>query len=385
MRTIGVVTTARADFDIYLPVLRGIKAAPDLSLHLIVSGMHLSPEFGCTETMIEAAGFDIGQRVEMLVSSDRPGGIVRSMGLGLIGYAQAFEDARPDMLLVLGDRFEMHAAVLAALPFKLPVAHIHGGEVTHGAIDDALRHSITKLSHLHFVATEVYARRVEQLGEEPWRITVSGAPALDNLREVALLPAKELEVTYGIRVDPRPLLVTFHPVTLEYEQSARQVGALLAALEAWGGPVVFTQANADTSGREINRLLHAWVDSRDDAWMLDNLGNRAYFSMMAQAAAMVGNSSSGLIEAPSFRLPVVNIGSRQGGRLRASNVIDVGYEQAEIAAAISEATSEAFRDGLRYLVNPYGDGGAAARIVAGLSAAVLDDRLLLKVFHDSTG
>jgi UDP-N-acetylglucosamine 2-epimerase (non-hydrolysing)/GDP/UDP-N,N'-diacetylbacillosamine 2-epimerase (hydrolysing) len=382
MRTIGVVTVGRSDYGIYLPVLRCLQSDPELRLRLFVGGMHLSPEFGLTVRVIEADGFDIAARIEMLLSSDTPEGIAKSIGLGIVGFAQAWSQNRPDVLLVLGDRFEMMAAALAALPFKIPLAHIHGGEVTQGAMDESLRHSITKLSHLHFVATEESGRRVAQLGEEPWRITVSGAPSLDNLNRVPLLPAGELEVRFGLRLEPAPLLVTFHAVTLEYEQTELQTVELLTALAASGLPVVFTMPNADTNGRIIIRLLKEFVRTHPTAQWVDNLGTEGYFSMMACAAALVGNSSSGIIEAASFKLPVVNIGSRQCGRTRPANVIDVGYAGAEILQGIRRAVAPAFRAGLRDLVNPYGQGQAAPKIVAALKQVELGDRLLRKRFCD---
>lgn len=382
MRTIGVVTVARSDYGLYLPLLREIQADPDLQLHIIVSGMHLSPEFGLTVETVGADGFEIGERVEMLLSSDTPEGIAKSMGLGTIGFAQAYARFRPDILVVLGDRFEMHAAALAALPFNIPVAHIHGGEITQGAIDDALRHSMTKLSHLHFVSTEEYARRVLQLGEEPWRITVSGAPSLDNLHSVDLLEMDELEAQYGLRVERPLLLVTFHPVTLEYEQTGWQTGELLAALDMSGLPVVFTLPNADTGGRIIARMLREFVRTHPSAQIVDNLGTRGYFSLMALVAAMVGNSSSGIIEAPSFKLPVVNIGARQQGRVRAANVIDTGYERGAILKGIRKAVQPEFRESLCELVNPYGCGRASDKIVERLKNVVLDDRVIIKRFYD---
>ena len=382
MRTIGVVTVARSDYGIYLPVLRQIQADSDLRLHLFVSGMHLSPEFGLTVRAIEADGFEVGERVEMLLSSDSPEGIAKSIGLGTIGFAQAYARYRPDILLVLGDRFEMYAAALAALPFKIPVAHIHGGEVTHGAIDDALRHSITKLSHLHFVATETYARRVAQLGEEPWRITVSGAPGLDNLHAIRLLTIEELGARYSLCLQPPPLLVTFHPASLEHEQTEWQIGELLAALDDAGLPAVFTLPNADTGGRVIHRMIAEYVGERPSAWLVDNLGTQAYFSLMAVAAAMVGNSSSGIIEAPSLGLPAVNIGTRQAGRVRGANVIDVGYERAAILEGIRQAVRPEFRESLRQMQNPYGCGRASGKIVERLKTVPLDDNLILKRFYD---
>ena len=383
MRTIAAVTVARSDYGIYLPILRRIQTDPDLRLYLLVSGMHLSPEFGLTVKTIEADGFEIGERVQMLLAADTPEAIAKSLGLAVIGFAQAYARRRPDILLVLGDRFDMYAAALAALPFTIPVAHIHGGELTEGAIDDALRHSLTKVSHLHFTATEEYARRVRQLGEEPWRITVSGAPALDQLRTMRLLTRAELAKGHAVDLTAAPLLVTWHPTTLEYEQVQWQTRELLAALAEAALPVLFTLPNADTNGRLIIRLIEEYVLTHGSAQKVDNLGTQAYWSVMAVAAAMVGNSSSGLIEAPSFKLPVVNVGTRQKGRLRAANVIDVGYERTAIAEGIRRATTSDFRAGLHGLVNPYGDGAAAERIVARLKSVETGDRLIRKTFCDA--
>ena len=382
MRTIGVVTVGRSDYGIYLPILRRIQADPELRLHLIVSGAHLAPGFGLTVNMIQADGFEIGERVEMLLTSDSPEGIAKSIGIGVIGFAQAFARFRPDILLVLGDRFEMHAAALAALPFNIPVAHIHGGEVTQGAMDDALRHSLTKLSHLHFVSTPEYARRVAQLGEEAWRITISGAPSLDNLRVLVLPTREQLEAQINFRLHPAPLLVTFHPVTLELDQTEWQITELMAALNELDMPVIFTMPNADTRNGIVRQHIAEYVRAHTSAWSVENFGTQNYFGVMQFAAAMIGNSSSGIIEAPSFKLPVVNIGTRQTGRVRANNVIDVGYERSEIVAGVQRAITPKFREGLRERVNPYGDGHAAENIVEVLKAVALDDRLIRKVFRD---
>lgn len=382
MRRIGVVTTARSDYGIYRPLLQRLHADADIDLRVLVTGMHLSPEFGLTVKAIEADGFPIAERVEMLLASDSPEGIAKSIGLGVIGFAQAYARFRPDILIVLGDRFEMYAAALAAVPFTIPIAHLHGGEVTQGAFDEALRHSLTKLSHLHFVSTDEYARRVRQLGEEPWRVCVAGAPSLDNLRLVPLLSPDEVRQQYGVALQPPPLLVTFHPVTLEPAQAEAQISELLAALEAAHLPVVFTGVNADTGGRIIQQKINAFAQSQPAVQVLDNLGTRGYFSLMRYAAAMVGNSSSGLIEAPSFELPVVNIGTRQAGRVRAANVIDVDTERAAMLAGIRRAVSPEFRAGLRGLINPYGDGTAAEKIVARLKSVELDRRLIMKRFVD---
>ena len=382
MRTIGVVSVARSDYGIYLPVLRRIQDDPDLRLHLLVAGMHLSPEFGMTVGIIESDGFDIGERVEMLMSSDTPEGVAKSMGLGTIGFAQAFARFRPDILLVLGDRFEMHSAVVASLPFNIPVAHIHGGESTEGAIDEALRHSITKMSQLHFVATEEYGRRVVQMGEEPWRVVVSGAPSLDSLRNFSLLSGEELSKEYGLELTGTTLLVTYHPVTLEYGDTKNHIDELLAALDDVGYGVIFTYPNADTQGRSIIDLLNEYTRRRRGSQVVANLGTRAYFSLLGNVAAMVGNSSSGIIEAASFGLPVVNIGNRQRGRLRGENVIDVGYGRGEIQAGIEQAVSAEFRASLNGILNAYGDGNASERIVDRLKRVELGEDLLKKRFYE---
>ena len=385
MRTIGVVTGARSDYGIYLPVLRAIEADNRLRLKLIAAGMHLSPEFGYTVEVIERDGFEIADRVEMLVSADTPRGISKSMGLGTIGFAQVFADLSCDILLVLGDRFEMHAAVVAALPFAVPVAHIHGGESTEGLIDEPIRHSITKMSHIHFVSTGAYQRRVEQMGEEPWRVTVSGAPSLDNLRHVDLMSREELEQATGLVLTPSPILVTFHPVTLDYRNTGEHIQALLGALASVAAPVVFTYPNADTSGRVIIEAISEYVDRHEEARVVENLGTDAYFSLMSHASAMVGNSSSGIIEAASFQLPVVNIGNRQRGRVRGTNVIDVDADTESIAGGIRRAVRPDFRSSMDGLKNPYGDGHAAERIVERLKSIALDQSLIVKRFHDLSG
>ncbi len=382
MRTIGVATTSRADYGIYRPLLRAIVDDPALELYLLVSGMHLSPEFGLTVEAIEADGFEIGDRIEMLLSSDTPEAIAKSTGLGMIGFAQSFARRRPDLLVVLGDRFEMFAAAAAAMPFVMPIAHLFGGESTEGLIDEPIRHSITKMSHLHFTATEVYAHRVRQMGEEPWRVTVSGALSLDNLNQIEMLTPDQLEERYGFDLSDPPLLVTFHPVTLEYEQTDRHIEALLSALNDSGKPVIFTHPNADTAGRRIIEGINRYVGEHQNAWAVDNLGTQGYFSLMANAAAMVGNSSSGIIEAASFKLPVVNIGNRQRGRVHDRNVVDVETTREAILAGIEKASSDRFRAGLDDLVNPYGDGRAAEKIVTRLKSVELNQELILKRFYD---
>jgi UDP-hydrolysing UDP-N-acetyl-D-glucosamine 2-epimerase len=380
VRTIGVVTGARSDYGLLVPVLRAISADSMLRLQLFVTGMHLSPDFGLTVREVER-DFEITERVEMLVASDTPEAISKSVGLGVIGFAQTYTRHRPDILLVLGDRFETLAAVAAALPFTIPVAHISGGEATEGAIDDAIRHSITKMSHLHFVAMEEYRRRVIQMGEEPWRVTVSGEPGLDHVTAVPQLSLAKLEAQIGMTLEPAPLLVTFHPATLELGQTEMQTTELLAALDTVGISVVFTAPNADTEGRIIAARIQDFVAHHPNSRYVANLGTTAYLSMMHHCAAMVGNSSSGIVEAASFQLPVVDVGSRQRGRIHAANVIHSELKAEAVVRAIRLALSPDFRQALEGLRNPYGDGKAAHRIVQVLKTVPLDRHLLVKTFH----
>ena len=382
MRTIDVVTTSRADYGILQPVLRRIHSDSALRLRVLVSGSHLSPQFGSTVTMIEQDGFEIAARIEVLSGSDTPEDTAKAMARGVTGFGQLFARSRPDLLVVLGDRFEMHSAALAALPFRIPVAHIHGGELTVGAFDDALRHSITKLSHLHFVTTEEYGRRVQQLGEEPWRIVVSGAPALDQLRTVRLRNPEEMQREFGVQLQEKFLLVTFHPATLDPADPAQQAKMLFHAIEQSGLPAVVTMPNADPGGRAVREVVHERAAANRRIQAVETLGTEGYFSVMALAAAMVGNSSSGIIEAGSFGLPVVNIGSRQAGRVRGPHVIDVEPSADSILIGLRRALEPSFRASLAGTRNLYGDGVAADRIVERLKTAVLDATLVTKKFCD---
>ncbi len=382
MRTVAVVTVARSDFGIYRPILRAIQQSPDLTLRVLVSGMHLSPEFGYTVDAIEEEGFHVDERVEMLLSSDRPEGASISMGLGVVGFAQSFARDRPDILLVLGDRFEMYAAVIAALPFRIPVAHIAGGEVTEGAIDDAIRHCITKLSHLHFVSTQPYAERVIRLGEEPWRVSVAGAPGLDNLASVEISDFETLRASLGLQIEQPFIIATYHPATLNDMSPRAQIAEVLAAIDSRDIPVVFTMPNADPGGRLIWEQIREFAEGRPNIHHVENLGTQAYFSMMATSALMLGNSSSGIVEACSFGLPVVNIGNRQQGRVRGPNVIDVECDQDRIAAGIDKALDQTFRQSLQGVSNPYGDGAASDIIVERLRTVELGSQLTTKKFYD---
>jgi UDP-N-acetylglucosamine 2-epimerase (non-hydrolysing)/GDP/UDP-N,N'-diacetylbacillosamine 2-epimerase (hydrolysing) len=321
----------------------------------------------------------------MLIAGDTPAAIASSMAVAVQGMSQVLSRSRPDLLLLLGDRFEMLAIAVAALPFAIPIAHIGGGESTYGAMDDAARHAITKLSHLHFVQTDVYRDRVIQMGEEPWRVVVAGAASLDNLRDLAFLTREELEDRFGLDLQQPPLVVTFHPATLEASQSGHQVNELLAALETIGDPVVFTAPNADTNNHPVGRAIERYVTGHPNARLVTSFGTQGYFSLLRYAKAMIGNSSSGVIEAATFELPVVNIGSRQAGRIHDRNVLTVDCAREAIEPAIRKATSSEFRAGLRGLRNPYGDGTAAETIVDTLRRVTLGPSLLMKRFHEVAG
>jgi len=380
VRRIGVVTVARSDYGIYRPVLRELAAREGVSIELYVGGMHLRERFGRTVTEIERDGRPIVARLDFLEDDDSPLAVASAVGRGVAAFADAFSRGRPDILLVLGDRFEMLAAGVAALPLAIPLAHLHGGETTEGAIDESIRHALTKLSHLHFASTDAYARRIEQLGEEAWRIVVSGAPALDAIREHEPLSDEQL-AEHGVRLRGPTLLVTFHPVTLEPGNTAQHTDALVEAVDASGCDAVLTYPNADAGHKEIVERLGRLAASSDRFTLVRSLGADAYYTLMSRASAMVGNSSSGIVEAASFRLPVVDIGNRQRGRIRGANVIHAEPEADAIRAALGLALSDEFRARLASLENPYGDGYASRRIADVLASVPLDERLLVKRFH----
>jgi UDP-hydrolysing UDP-N-acetyl-D-glucosamine 2-epimerase len=383
-RAIGVVTVARSDYGHLLPLLEGLRAAPDVTLFLYVAGSHLSPRFGRTADLVEADGWPIAARIDMGVGDEAPEAIAAATGRGVLGFAAEFQRRRPDLLVVLGDRYEMLSAAVAALPFALPVAHLHGGEVTEGAMDEQIRHAITKLAHLHFPAAEPYAARLRRMGEEPWRVHCCGAPGLDRLRPRAGLSREALGVRLGGPLGRPTLLVTFHPETLAAADVPRQADELMAALEKVEGDVVATAPGADVAHAAISAALERLASRRPATRVVTTLGDEAYCTLLREADVMVGNSSSGLIEAPTFGLPVVNVGDRQRGRLRAANVLDVPAEREAIAEAIRRALDPAFRAGLAALVNPYGDGAAAPRIARVLREVELSSRLVRKRFADVT-
>ena len=382
-RKICVVTGSRAEYGLLYWLMKEIQHDSALKLQLIVTGMHLSPEFGLTWKQIEQDGFIIDRRVEMLLSSDTPVGISKSIGLGIIGFADALECLQPDVLVVLGDRFEIFAAVQAAMAHRIPIAHIHGGEITEGAVDDAIRHAITKMSHLHFTATERYRQRVIQLGEQPQRVFNVGTPGLDNIVGLKLLDKLQLEEAINFKLGERNLLITFHPVTLEKATSATQFENLLKALDYFDDiHLIFTQPNADADGRVIIGMIEQYRQRFPDRIAsFVSLGSLRYLSALKYMDAVVGNSSSGLIEAPAFKIGTINIGARQKGRLYADSVIHCEPEVDAILQAFRTLFSKDFQNTLKTVENPYGQSGASIKIKELLKSQALED-LLKKGFYD---
>lgn len=384
-RKVCVVTGSRADYGLLRWVMHGLREAPGSALQVVATGMHLAPEFGYTYREIEQDGFTLDRKVETLLSSDSAVGVGKSIGLGVIGFADALDQLQPDLMVVLGDRFETLAAVTAALVARIPVAHLHGGEISEGAFDEAIRHSITKMSHLHFVATEEYRQRVIQLGESPNRVFLVGGLGVDNLRRFMLLSREELEAALDFKLGTRNLLVTFHPVTLEEATAREHISELLAALETFPDiHLVFTLPNADTDGRVLASMIQRFVAQRANARAFASLGTLRYLSCVKHMDGVIGNSSSGLIEVPSLRKGTINIGDRQRGRVRATSVIDCAPRRETIAAAIARLYEPEFQQSLERVRNPYGEGGASEQVVEVLTSYPLEG-ILKKSFYDLAG
>ena len=381
-RKICIITGTRAEYGLLRWVMQGIKDDPELTLQVIATGMHLSPEFGLTYQAIEKDGFQIDRKVEMLTSSDTAVGIAKSMGLGVIGFADALHELQPDLIVVLGDRFEIFSAVSAAMVACIPVAHLHGGETTEGAFDEAIRHSITKMSQLHFVAAEVYRQRVIQLGEQPSRVFLVGGLGIDNITSLQLLTRQALEASIDFELGAKNLLITFHPVTLEAATAANQMQELLVALaKLKDTKLIFTLPNADTNGRTLINMVHNFVNHHPHARAYTSLGQLRYLSLIAQIDGVLGNSSSGLTEVPSFKKGTVNIGDRQHGRLQADSVINCDPTQESISRALTRLYSADFQKSLAKIVNPYGEGGASVKVVNTLRRYPLGN-IVKKPFYD---
>lgn len=379
-RKIAVVTGARSEYGLLSHLIKQIHQDPDFTLQLIVTGMHLSPEFGLTYQQILNDGLQIDEKIEMLLSSDTAIGITKSMGLGLIGFADAFDRLKPDLIILLGDRFETLAAAQASLIAKIPLVHIHGGELSLGALDDAMRHSITKMSHLHFVACEAYRQRVIQLGENPDRVFNVGAMMLDAVDDVTMLSRQALTEDLNITFKKRNFLITYHPETGGSGHSHFE-SLLNALLEFEDALLIFTEANADASGRAINNLIHDFCARYPQAVAFKSLGQKRYLSLLKQVDVVIGNSSSGIIEAPYCHVPTVNIGTRQTGRIKPLSVIDCGSSVSEIITAVEQALSKAHLAQMENMPLPYGKGKVAYQIIDVLKNSDFP-QLLHKPFYD---
>lgn len=383
MRKICVVTGSRAEYGLLSGLMRAIQEDKELQLQVIATNMHLSPEFGLTYREIEKDGFRIDKKVQMLLSSDTPNATTKSVGLATIGFADAYEDLQPDLIVVLGDRFEILAAVSAALFFKIPVAHLHGGEITEGAYDDCIRHAITKMSHLHFTSTEAYRQRVIQLGEQPDRVFYVGAIGVENIKRVPLMSKEELEESIQFELGNKSLLVTYHPVTLENHTAESQCRNLLDALDEFPDyKVIFTLPNSDTDGRVIIRLIDEYVSLHPKRCMMPpSLGLRRYLSALQYVSAVVGNSSSGIIEVPSFGIPTLDIGDRQKGRIAAESVWHCGVSRQDIVEGLQKLLSPSWMVVAKSTQNPYDKEGTIASIHATIRSYPLQN-LQRKSFYN---
>ncbi len=383
MRKICVITGSRAEYGLLSGLMKAIQQEPDFQLQVIATNMHLSPEFGLTYKDIERDGFQIDKKVEMLLSSDTPNATTKSVGLAIIGFADAFDDLKPDLILVLGDRFEILAAVSAALFYKIPVVHLHGGEITEGAYDDCIRHAITKMSHLHFTSTEAYRRRVIQLGEAPERVFNVGAIGVENIKHIPLWSKQQLEDYLQFSLGERSFLVTFHPVTLERATAELQFTNLLAALEEYPEyKIIFTYPNSDTDGRIIIQMIQSFMEkNKDRSIAVPSLGLVRYLSALQYVTAVVGNSSSGIIEVPSFGIPTLDIGDRQKGRIAAPSVIHCGPSKEEIIEGLEIVCSNTIRIVAQRKENPYEKHGTISQIIEILRKYSLDS-LIKKSFYN---
>ncbi len=384
MKKVCVVTGTRAEYGLLKPVMERISKDGELELYLIVTGAHLSPEFGLTYKEIENDGYIINKKIEMLLSADTPSSIVKSMGVEMIGFADAFADASPDMVVILGDRYEMLAAAAAAMVHRIPIAHIHGGEATEGLIDEAIRHAITKMSYLHFASTTVYRNRIIQLGEDPERVFNVGALGIENIKTLKLLDKEDLEKSIGFKLGENTIMVTYHPVTLEKESSAEQFCNLLRVLKSRKElNIIFTKTNSDADGRIINQMMDGFVaENKDRSMVCTSLGQIRYLSILKYCSVVIGNSSSGVIEVPSFHIPTVDVGDRQRGRVASDSVIHCGTGVEEITNALCKAMQEDFRHSIKNVKNPYERENTSLKIVDIIKHFLQDGIDIKKKFYD---
>lgn len=383
MKKICIVTGTRAEYGLLKPLMRAIKESSEFKLQLLVTASHLSPEFDNTYKLIEEDGFAIDEKVEMLLSADTGTSIAKSMGVGIIGYADVLSRLHPDAILILGDRYEMLTVATTASVLKIPIIHLHGGEITEGAYDDAFRHAITKLSHLHFTSTEVYKNRVIQMGEQPESVHNVGAIGIDNIKQLTLLSKEQLEEELGVKFLKYNYQVTFHPETLSDTPAREQFQVLLKAIKKDEESFfIFTKANADTDGRVINQMIDSFVtENPKKAKAFSTLGTLRFLSVLKICNAIIGNSSSGIVEASSLNVPTINIGNRQKGRIQADTVINVAIEEDEISKALQTSKEQSFIKSLAEVKNPYGKGNTTAQIIKVLHKTDLK-ALKTKRFYD---
>lgn len=383
-KKISILTATRAEYGLLKPVINKLISVSEFDVRVVATGAHLSPEFGLTYREIEQDGIAIDEKIEILLSADTPSAISKSMGLAMISFADYFDKLQPDMLVVLGDRYETLAVCCAAMNQRIPIAHLYGGEITEGVVDESIRHAITKLSYLHFTSTEEYRGRVIQLGEQPDRVFSVGATGIENILQEKLMSKAELEVAIDFKLDKLYAMVTFHPVTLEDNNSAEQFQALLGTCEKYKDmKFIFSKANADANGRIINQMIDTFVKGNDQAIAFTSLGMTRYLSALRYCAFVIGNSSSGLVEAPSFGIPTINIGDRQKGRLQAESIINCEPTKEDIVQAIALAMTENFKNRARATVNPYGDGNTSGKIVDTIKDFLLNGKIALKKkFYD---
>lgn len=383
-KIISVLTATRAEYGLLKPLIKKLSKIEEFDIRIVATGMHLSQEFGLTYKEIEQDGFIIDKKIEILLSSDTSSSVSKSMGLAMISFADYFSSLKPNLLIVLGDRYETLAVSLVAMNEKIPIAHLYGGEKTEGAIDDVIRHSITKLSYLHFTSTDEYRKRVIQLGEHPNRVFNVGALGIENILNEKLLTKKELEVSLNISLDKKYAIATFHPVTLEDKTAKAQITNLLDVCSEYENiNFIFTKSNADANGRMINKILDEYEKKADNIYVFTSLGMLRYLSALKYCSFVIGNSSSGLLEAPTFKIPTINIGDRQKGRQKASSVIDCLPDKSSIQKAIDKATENEFIDISKNTVNPYGDGNSSDKIIKILKKYMLKENIdLKKSFYD---
>lgn len=383
-KKITVLTATRAEYGLLSPIIHALKKIEAFEVRIVATGAHLSSEFGLTYKEIEQDGINIDKKIEILLSSDSAVSISKSMGLAMISFAEYFEEAKPDALMVLGDRYETLAVCCAAMNARIPIIHLYGGETTEGAIDEAVRHSITKMSYYHFTSTENYRKRVIQMGEHPDRVFTVGSIGVENALSMELLSKSELETSIQFKLDSSFAVVTFHPTTLEDGQSESQFREVLAACDRHSDmKYIFTKANADANGRVINQMIERYVAERENAVAFASLGVKRYLSALKYATMVIGNSSSGLVEVPSFKIPTINIGDRQKGRLQADSVINCEATERSIDEAIQKAMSVTFREAIAQVINPYGDGNTSKKIVKILGSVLCEKQIeLKKKFYD---